>query len=611
MNFFGNTGKILEINLTTKNVSILNPKEELYRQFVGGSGLAAAILFDRLTKELDPLSPENPLGFFAGPLVGTKAPNCGRHVVCAKSPATNIWGEANSGGKFGAYMKFLGYDGIIITGKSTKPTYITIFDDKIEFHEATDLWGKGSFEVGDILEEKHGKISSYATIGQAGENLSTIAALMNDGDRAAGRTGLGTVMGSKNLKAIALRSSTRDVGIAKPVEFKELISKMRKNIKENSVARTMFGTAAYTSGGMKWGDVPVKYWYKGFMENTEAIDGSRMLVTIFIKRYHCYSCIIGCGRIVKIDEGKYAIPQTAGPEYETLAGFGTNLLIDNLEGIAQANYLCNVYGLDTISASQIIALVFYLNEMGKIPQEDLEGIDATWGNIDAVIKLLELMAHSKGIGKIMAKGSDAVAANYGVPDEAHTVNGLELPYHDPRAFFSMAAVYATSSRGACHNNGDGYKMGLGVTVPEINLDCKDRFDDVEAGSLAVKVQDFRAVYNAMIMCHFAMPPFKDTVKAVELATGWDITIDEIMNAGTRITNLKRLLNKKLGLTKENDRLPKVMSYKLKEGGTEGKIPNLAVQLKEYYKARDWDQTTGFPTKKNIHSLSLEEFVTKT
>ncbi len=610
MNFYGNTGKILEINLTTKKISILKPKEELYRLFIGGSGLAAAILFERLTKELDPLSPENPLGFFNGPLVGTKAPNCGRHVVCAKSPATNIWGESNSGGKFGAYMKFLGYDGIIISGKSPEKTYITIFDDQIEFHEASKLWGKGSFEVGDILEEKHEKISSYATIGKAGENLSTIASLMNDGDRAAGRTGLGTVMGSKNLKAIALRSSTRDVGIAHPIEFKELISKMRKNIRENSVARTMFGTAAYTSGGMKWGDVPVKYWYKGFMENTEAIDGSRMKETILIKRYHCYSCIIGCGRIVKIDEGKYAIPQTAGPEYETLAGFGTNLLIDNLEGIAHANYLCNDHGLDTISASQIIALVFHLNEMGKIPKEDLDGITAVWGNIDAVIKLLELMASGKGIGKIMAQGSDVVATHYGVPDEAHTVNGLELPYHDPRAFFSMAAVYATSSRGACHNNGDGYKMGLGVSVPEINLDCKDRFDDIEAGSLAVKVQDFRAVYNAMIMCHFAMPPFKDTVKAVELATGWNITIDEIMTAGTRITNLKRLLNKKLGLTKENDRLPKVMKYKLKEGGTEGNIPNLTIQLKEYYKARGWDQTTGFPNNKRIQSLNLEEYATK-
>ena len=611
MNFYGNTGKILEINLTSQKTSITTPKEELYRKFVGGSGLAAAILFERLSADLDPLSPENPLGFFAGPLVGTKAPNCGRHVVCAKSPATNIWGEANSGGKFGAYMKFLGYDAIIITGKATKPIYITIIDDKIEFHDAKDLWGKGSFEVGDILQEKHGHISSYATIGQAGENLSTVAALMNDGDRAAGRTGLGAVMGSKNLKAIALRSSTRDVLVAQPEAFKELITRMRKNIKENSVARTMFGTAAYVSGGMKWGDVPVKYWYKGFMENSESIDGARMKETILVKRYHCYSCIIGCGRIVKIDEGKYAVPQTAGPEYETLAGFGTNLLVDDLEGISKANYLCNVFGLDTISASMIIALVFHLNEQKKIPEEDLEGIDATWGNIDAAIKLLELMASKKGIGKIMAQGADAVAVHYGVPEEAHTVNGLELPYHDPRAFFSMAAVYATSSRGACHNNGDGYKMGLGVSVPEIGLSCSNRFDDVEAGSLAVKVQDFRAVYNAMIMCHFAMPPFIDTVKAVELATGWDITIEEIMKVGTRITNLKRLLNKKLGLTKENDKLPKVMSYKLKDGGTEGKLPDLAVQLKEYYKVREWDPTTGFPSANCLKELQLEQFDTNT
>ena len=382
---------------------------------------------------------------------------------------------------------------------------------------------------------------------------------------------------------------------------------MRKNIRENSVARTMFGTAAYTSGGMKWGDVPVKYWYKGYMENTEAIDGAKMKETILVKRYHCYSCIIGCGRIVKIDEGKYAIPQTAGCEYETLAGFGTNLLVDNLEGISKANYLCNVYGLDTISASQIIALIYHLNELGKIPKDDLKGIDAIWGNIDAAIELLELMAFGNGIGEIMAQGADAVAKYYGVPDEAHTVNGLELPYHDPRAFFSMAAVYATSSRGACHNNGDGYKMGLGVSVPEIGLVCKDRFDDIEAGSLAVKVQDFRAVYNAMIMCHFAMPPFTDTVKAVGLATGWDISIEEIMKVGTRITNIKRLLNRKLGLTKDNDQLPKVISFKLEEGGSEGNIPDLSVQLEEYYKTRDWDLETGFPTKKCLKDLELEQY----
>ncbi|MFW9924315.1 MAG: aldehyde ferredoxin oxidoreductase family protein, partial [Candidatus Thorarchaeota archaeon] len=375
MDIFGNTGKILEINLNTRENSILQLSDDIYRKYIGGSGIAAYVLFDRLTKELDPFSPENPLGFFVGPLVGTKIPNCGRHVVCAKSPATNIWGEANSGGKFGAFLKFLGYDGLIISGKCAKPTYLTLINDKIEFHDAKDLWGKGSFEVGEYLEEKHGKISSYAAIGVAGEKLVKYAALMNDGDRAAGRTGMGAVMGSKNLKAIALYSDTRNVPIAQSEELNELASKMRKNIKENSVARTLFGTAAYTSGGMKWGDVPVKYWYKGYMENTEAIDGARMKETILVKRYHCYSCIIGCGRIVKIDEGKYAIPQTAGSEYETLAGFGTNLLVDNLEGICKANYLCNVYGLDTISTSMVIAQTFHLNELGKIPKKDLNGIN--------------------------------------------------------------------------------------------------------------------------------------------------------------------------------------------------------------------------------------------
>ncbi len=606
MSLFGNTGKILTIDLADERIDTLRPPAEDYRQFIGGSGLAAKLLYDELSKDLDPLSAENPLCFMTGPLVGTKIPNCGRHVVCAKSPLTNIWGEANSGGKFGAYLKFLGYDGLLFKGKANEPKALLIIDNSVELLDASFLWGKNVYAVEEELKKRFDNISSFATIGVAGEKKVKIAAIMNDGDRAAGRTGMGAVMGSKNLKAIILYSSKRAVPVANDAEVKALGSKMRKDIYENTVARRMFGTAAYVSGGMKWGDVAVKYWYKGFMPNTEAIDGSRMKETILVKRYHCYSCVIGCGRIVKISEGKYAVPQTGGPEYETLASFGTNLLIDNLRGIAKANYLANNYGLDTISAGQIIGLVFHLYEKGVITREELEGIDAKWGNVDALIALLEKLAKREGIGEKMAEGSDFLAASYNLPEEAHTVNGLELPFHDPRAFFSMATVYATSSRGACHNNGDGYKMGLGVTVPEIGLKCEDRFDDLEAARIAVKVQDFRAVYNALIMCHFAMPSFTDTVKALSLATGWDYTITDVMQVGERITTIKRLLNTKLGLTRKNDRLPKIMHYKLQEGGAKGKIPNLGIQLKEYYKLRHWDPKTGSPTKTLLEKLQLIE-----
>ncbi len=607
MTLYGSTGKILEINLTKNKISTIPPNKSDYKNYIGGSGLATKLLYPDFTKELDPLSPENPLGFFNGPLVGTRTPNCGRHVVIAKSPATNIYGESNSGGKFGTYLKFLGYDGLIFRGKAEEPVSLTIIDEDINIESAKDHWGKNVFDVEKFLNEKYNKVSSFATIGVAGENLVKIAALMNDGDRAAGRTGLGAVMGSKNLKSIVLKSSTRNVSVAHEEELKVLGAKMRKHIKEHSVARTLFGTAAYVSGGMKWGDVPVKYWYKGHMDGTEKFDGAKMKETILLKRYHCYGCIIGCGRIVKIDEGKYAIPETAGPEYETLAGFGTNLMIDSLEGISMANYLCNDLGLDTISASQIIAMTFHLHEMGAITKEDLGDITETWGNIDAVNDLLKKIANREGIGDILAEGSDSAACHFGKPDEAHTVNGLELPYHDPRAFFSMATVYATSSRGACHNNGDGYKMSMGVVAPEIGLNaCKDRFDDIEGAQIAAKVQDFRAINNALIMCHFANPTFTDTVKALELATGWDYSFDEIMLVGERINNIKRLANIQMGYTREDDRLPKVMSFKLKEGGTEGNIPNLEVQLQEYYKVRGWDSETGFPTTSRLEKLGLKE-----
>jgi len=609
MTLYGITGKILEVDLTKNKISKIPPNKSDYKSYIGGSGLATKLLYPDLTKELDPLSPKNPLGFFNGPLVGTRTPNCGRHVVVAKSPQTNIFGESNSGGKFGTFLKFLGFDGIIIRGKAEEPVSLTIIDEDINLESAKDLWGKNVFDVEKLLNEKYNKVSSFATIGVAGENLVKIAALMNDGDRAAGRTGLGAVMGSKNLKSIVLKSSTRNVPVAHEEELKVHGAKMRKHIKEHSVGRTLFGTAAYVSGGMKWGDVPVRYWYKGHMSGTEKFDGARMKETILLKRYHCYGCIIGCGRIVKIDEGKYAIPETAGPEYETLAGFGTNLMIDDLEGICMANYLCNDLGLDTISASQIIAMTFHLHEKGAITKEDLGDITKTWGNIDAVNTLLQRIANREGIGDILAEGSDSAACHFGKPDEAHTVNGLELPYHDPRAFFSMATVYATSSRGACHNNGDGYKMSLGVVVPEIGLnECKDRFDDIEGAQIAAKVQDFRAINNALIMCHFANPTFTDTVKALELATGWEYSFDEIMLVGERINNLKRLVNKQMGYIREDDRLPKVMSFKLQEGGTEGNIPNLEVQLKEYYKVRNWDPKTGFPTTECLNRLALSDFV---
>ncbi|MEA2069773.1 MAG: aldehyde ferredoxin oxidoreductase family protein [Asgard group archaeon] len=607
MEFNGSTGKILEIDLSTEKIIIKKPNYETYKQFLGGSGLAAALLYPYLSKALDPFDGKNPLGFFNGPLTGTRTPNCGRHVVCAKSPLTNIWGEANSGGKFGAYLKFCGYDGLIIKGKAKEPLLLHITNDDEKLISGSNLWGKNVFEVDDTLLQKYGKKISYATIGRGGENKVLFSSVMNEGDRAAGRTGLGAVMGSKKLKAIILQPTDRSVSVAKKEELSNLASKMRQDLREKSKTRNKYGTAIYTSGGMKYGDVPVKYWQKGKMENVEAIDGKTMEETILLKRYHCYGCVIGCGRIVKIDEGKYEIPTTGGPEYETLAGFGTNLLVDNLEGIAYANYMCNDYGLDTISTSQVIALVFQLYDTGIISQEELDGIEPIWGNIDAAIELVKKIGEREGLGNLLAKGSDEITKEYDISEEALTINGLELPYHDPRAFFSMATVYATSSRGACHNNGDGYKIALGTTIPEIDLKRKDRFDNSNAGIVAAKVQDFRSVYNGLIMCHFAIPPFKWTVKALEYATGEQRTIDDVILIGERITNLKRIINKNMGLTREDYKLPKRITEPLTEGNAKGKTPDLEEQLKGYFDYRKWDPTTAEPLSGTIKKLGLEEY----
>jgi len=604
----GYMGKILKVNLSTGKISEEPLNMNFAKMFLGGSGLACRILYNMINKDTDPLGPENPLIFMTGPLTGTTAPSCGRYVVCAKSPLTGIWGESNSGGKFGPMLKFSGFDGIIIVGRSEKPVYLSIVDGSAELRSAEHLVGKNTFETQRILAEELGeKRVSVACIGPAGENLVKYAAIMNDGGRAAGRTGMGAVMGSKNLKAVAVFGSQK-VPLADEDKFIEVAKEAHTIVKEafNSEMFRQLGTGGYVDLAQEMGDMPNKYFTLGVFENASKISGSTMAETILVRNRACYGCPIGCGRVVKIDEGKYKLLETDGPEYETLCAFGSLILNDNLEGLAYANYLCNIYGIDTISCGSTIAFATYLYEQGKISKDETGGIELKWGDIDIVIQLIEMIAFRRGFGDILAEGVKRIGEKYGARDYAAEVKGLEIPFHDPRAFFGMAICYATSPRGACHLNGDVYLVDLGQEVPELGIVSGDRFEEEKKVEVVIKSQNWRTVYNSMIMCQFCNPPAEIIAKLLTYSIGQEYAIEDLGLLGERIFNLKRILNNKLGVSRKDDYLPKIVLTPLKEGGTEGRVPNIGKMLQKYYEIRKWDYESGKPTEEKLKQLGLDK-----
>jgi len=606
----GYMGKILKVDLSVGKTSEEKLNMNFAKMFLGGSGLACRIIYDMINKDTNPLGPENPLIFMTGPLTGTPAPSCGRYVVCAKSPLTGIWGESNSGGKFGPMLKFSGFDGIIITGRSEKPVYLSIIDGNVELKSAEYLVGKTTFDTQRIIAEEIGeKRVSVACIGPAGENLVKYAAIMNDGGRAAGRTGMGAVMGSKNLKAVAVFGSEK-IPLVDGEKFREVAKEAHTFVKEsfNAEMFRQLGTGGYVDMAQELGDMPNKYFTLGIFEDASKISGSTMAETILVRNSACYGCPIGCGRIVKIEEGKYRLPETDGPEYETLCAFGSLILNDNLEGLAYANYLCNIYGIDTISCGSTIAFATYLYERGKITENDTGGIKLKWGDIDTVIQLIEMIAYGKGFGNVLAQGVRKLGEKYGVMDYATEVKGLEIPFHDPRAFFGMAICYATSPRGACHLNGDVYMVDLGQEVPELGIVSGDRFEEENKVEVAIKSQNWRTVYNSMIMCQFCNLPAEIIAKLLTYSTGQEYTIKDLDLLGERIFNLKRILNNKLGVSRKDDYLPKIVLTPLNEGGTEGRVPNIDKMLQRYYEVRNWDHKTGKPKKEKLEQLGLQEFI---
>ena len=463
-------GKMLEVNLTRRELTTREITEEEMKTYAGGSGLAASILF-REFEDRDPLSPENPMIFMPGLLTGTAVPSASRSTVSSRSPLTGVWDESNVGGYWGAELKSAGWDGIIVRGMADVPVYLYVSDDTVEIRDASALWGKDAFETEERVKAETDERAKVASIGPAGEKQVLIAGIMFDGKlgRAAGRGGLGAVMGAKNLKAIAVRGTKR-VPVYDATALKALLKKEIPIIKEKAAGMTKFGTAGGVQAVEAWGDLPIKNWRLGsWEEGAKKTTAQTWLPDVLDSHHTCYGCPIRCSKLIKIDDGPYGGIYGHFPEYETLAGFGANCLNDNIEVIFAANDLCNRYGLDTISTSAAVAFAMELYEKGIITKEDTDGLEVKWGSAEAILTLTRQIGESEGFGLILGKGTRKAAWEIGKNAIEYSIQtkGLEFAFHDPRAFTSMAANYATENRGACHLGALTYFLGRGIQVPDL------------------------------------------------------------------------------------------------------------------------------------------------
>ncbi|MHA1576329.1 MAG: aldehyde ferredoxin oxidoreductase family protein, partial [Candidatus Thorarchaeota archaeon] len=570
----GYRGKILTVNLTSGATTVESLDENLLKQFIGGAGLGARLLYDLVDANTDPLGPDNPLMFLTGPFTGTSVPTSGKSTFCSKSPKTGLLGYSTVGGHLGADLKFAGYDGIIITGVSEKPCYLLIEDSDVEIRDASHLWGKDTEETWDILKKETGhRNAGVARIGIAGENLVKYASIIVDHYRAAGRTGQGAVMGSKKLKAIVIHGSDRKVPVSNADELLSFSIELNAELKEDPTFRMYsdLGTAGYTDmASMMYGSFPAGYYQVGEFD-TYSLSGTTVKETILVGKTACYRCPIGCGRIVEIPKGKYKMDKFAGPELEVSGTIGSLILNNDVESVAYANRMIDLLGFDTISGGNVIAFAYYLYKEGKIKAEDLDGITPEWGEIDSVIAFAEKIAKREGIGNLMAEGALEFGEKFGFADLAAQTNGLEFPQHDPRGFSGMAVGYATSPRGACHMSADMYNVQMGQSNESFDIESEDRF--ANEADVVAKHQHFRSLTNSTVICNFYPLSGDELTKFMQLVTGWEISVEDMILAGERIFTMMRLLNLKLGYDTSNEKMPAIIMTPL-EGPTEGHVPDI-------------------------------------
>ncbi len=608
----GYAGKLLWVDLTSRQWRTECLTDEMVETWLGGSGLAAAILPGLIGPDTDPLGPENVLGFFTGPLTGTMVLSSGRHCAAAKSPLTNIWGEASVGGNWGKALKAAGFDALILTGAASEWVYLWVTDDQVEIRPAAGLRGLDTYEIEETVRNLTDPGAEVCSIGAPGERMAKIAGLFTDGKegRTAARCGLGAVAGSKKVKAIAV-FGTKAPELAHPDELKMKIKGRIPGVVERTKGFATFGTPGLVIPCEQLGDFPVKNWTGGsWEEGAQAISGPKLKETFLTGRFFCAGCAIGCGRRVKVEGGSYGNVYGAGPEYETLGLFGGSCLINDLEAICYANELCNRYGLDSIEVGNLIGFSMEAFEKGVIGTEDTGGREIRFGDPGALIGLIKEMGSGQGFGAVLAEGFPALSDRYGamVREMGMTVKGLSFPAHEPRAYNSIAVGYATANRGACHLEAMSHSFERNLTMPDLGInESLDRFSSAGKGELVAKTQNLMAVFDSLAVCKFLMNGgITPSILAewLSLATGWEWDIEQLLLIGERIFNQKRLFNVRCGVSRKDDTLPvRILKQARGSGGAAANVPPLQEMLDEYYACRGWDRE-GIPTLIKLTELGL-------
>jgi len=623
---FGYVGKVLHVDLATGTTRIEEPPESFYRTYMGGSGLAMSYLLRMMPAGVDPLGPDNVLVISVGVLTGAPIGGLSRVMANAKSPLTGAIGDAEGGGFWPAELKFAGFDALVFTGKAPNPVYLWIHDGEVELRDATHLWGRITGEAEAAVRQELGDDRiQVLQIGPAGEKLARIACIINMRTRACGRTGMGAVMGSKNLKAVAVR------GHGKPEIYdrdkvRELARWGRDNFEDSGVySLGLHGTAAGIDNLQEIGGLPTRNWSSGVFEGWEKIWGQTITDTILKERDTCYGCIVRCKRVVEVKEPYEVDPLYGGPEYETVATMGSYCGVDDLTAIAKANELCNKYGLDTISCGAAVAFAMDCYENGILTKRDTGGIDLRFGNADALVKIVEMIAERKGLGDILAEGSYRAAQTIGRGAENLAVHckGQDFPAHVPQAKRSLALIYAVNPYGADHVSSDHdpqYEPGAGeeslARLAELGLIHPVHAHDFsrEKVRFALNTEYAFSALDCLGTCLFVWGPswqlydMNQLVEVVQAITGWRASLYELMLVGQRRLNMMRVFNAREGLTSANDVLPKKMlSVPLEGGATDG----MAISEQDfiaartlYYQMAGWDQE-GVPTAGKLADLNLD------
>ncbi len=593
--------KVLRVNLTAGSTAVEPLRRDDARRYLGARGLGTKYFIDEVDPGVDALSPENKLIFATGPLTGTLATSAGRYDVVTKGVLTGTIAGSNSGGYWGPELKYAGYDMIILEGKAENPVYLWIYNDEVKLLDASDLWGKNTQETTSALLERTDPEAKVACIGPAGENLVKFACIINDNHRAAGRTGVGAVMGSKNLKAIAVRG-TGGVRVADAKAFMKAVDDSRNKLAENPVTSgglPTYGTNVLVNIINSVGALPTRNFQEAYFESADKISGETLTADWLVRAKGCMGCTSRCGRVTEVEGWK-----GEGPEYETAWAFGSQCGVDDMAAILKANFLCNELGLDTITMGSTIGCAMELYERGHIGKDET-GAPLMFGDPKAIVEMTEATAYRKDFGDDLAEGSYRLAEKYGHPELSMSVKKQEMPAYDPRALQGMGLEYATSNRGGCHVR--GY-----LTSPEVlGLPQKLDPESLEDKPFWAKAfQDLTAAVDAAGMCLFTTFALgaPDLASQVSTATGLDYTEEEIVRCGERVWNLERIFNLKAGLDSDDDTLPpRLLSEAIPTGPAKGQVNHLDEMLPGYYEARGWT-SRGVPTEEKAHELGIEGYL---